>query len=124
MDIKLSENFMLSEFLCPCGCLAGDDLTIPMEVPFIMKLQKLRTRFQKPIIITSGYRCPSYNKRIGGAPNSKHCLGIAADVSCTNSKDRFTLLNLAFQIGFSGIGVDRTFLHLDIRESEKVCWTY
>ena len=32
------------------------------------------------IRINSGYRTPAYNKQIGGATNSQHCKGEAADI--------------------------------------------
>ena len=33
-----------------------------------------------PAILTSGYRSPALNKRIGGSPTSYHCLALAADI--------------------------------------------
>lgn len=42
-------------------------------------LQPLRTKSGIPMVITSGYRCPQLNKRIGGSTTSHHCLGCAAD---------------------------------------------
>lgn len=43
-------------------------------------LQPLRTAIGKPVNVTSGYRCPKLNKRIGGDKNSQHLLGQAADI--------------------------------------------
>ena len=37
--------------------------------------------YPKPAICTSGYRSPEYNKAIGGAKKSAHCLGRAIDIS-------------------------------------------
>lgn len=42
-------------------------------------LQPLRTKYGKPINITSGFRSVALNKAIGGSANSQHCLGQAAD---------------------------------------------
>jgi uncharacterized protein YcbK (DUF882 family) len=42
-------------------------------------LQPLRERVRKPIIVTSGYRSPTINRRIGGAQSSQHTKGQAAD---------------------------------------------
>lgn len=42
-------------------------------------LEPLRLLLNKPIHITSGYRCERVNKAIGGAANSQHVLGQAAD---------------------------------------------
>lgn len=43
-------------------------------------LDPLRRIIQKPIIITSGYRCEKLNKAVGGVSNSWHQLGNAADI--------------------------------------------
>ena len=37
-----------------------------------------------PIIINSGYRSPQLNRKIGGAPNSNHLTGCAADIRVEN----------------------------------------
>lgn len=42
-------------------------------------LQPIRNKIKKPMIITSGYRCPAVNKWAGGKPNSQHQNGQAAD---------------------------------------------
>lgn len=45
-----------------------------------MVLDPLRRLYGKPIIITSGYRCPALNDRVGGVINSWHTQGNAADI--------------------------------------------
>lgn len=45
-----------------------------------MVLDPLRRLYGKPIIITSGYRCPALNERVGGVKNSWHTQGNAADI--------------------------------------------
>ena len=42
-------------------------------------LDPIRDKFCTPVIITSGYRCPQVNKLVGGANNSQHMSGCAAD---------------------------------------------
>ena len=41
----------------------------------------LRERWQSPIYITSGYRCPALNRKVGGVENSYHTRGMAADIT-------------------------------------------
>ncbi len=53
-----------------------------------------------------------------------HTQGIAADIKVNNGAERFILLNYAFEMGFSGIGVAKTFIHVDIRDSQPVSWVY
>lgn len=43
------------------------------------QLDKVRKLLRAPVIISSGYRSPAVNKLVGGAPNSQHILGQAAD---------------------------------------------
>ncbi|MEM4177890.1 MAG: D-Ala-D-Ala carboxypeptidase family metallohydrolase [Nitrososphaeria archaeon] len=42
-------------------------------------LQPTRDHFNRPVVITSGYRSPALNKAVGGVPNSQHVTGEAAD---------------------------------------------
>lgn len=44
-------------------------------------LQPLREHFNTPIRVTSGYRCPLLNEKVGGVANSQHMLGEAADIT-------------------------------------------
>lgn len=46
-------------------------------------LQPLRTAIKSPVIVSSGYRCPKLNAYIGGASNSQHVTGQAADIAVT-----------------------------------------
>ena len=43
-------------------------------------LDPLRELYGRPIHVTSGYRCPKLNNLVGGAPNSQHMRGEAADI--------------------------------------------
>jgi len=43
-------------------------------------LEPLRERYERPVIITSGYRCKTLNYAIGGSANSQHTMGEAADI--------------------------------------------
>lgn len=52
-----------------------------------MVLDPLRRIIQKPIIITSGYRCEKLNKAVGGVSNSWHKQGNAADIHIANEEN-------------------------------------
>ena len=84
-------------------------------------LEILRRRIgDMPIIVNSGYRCPSYNEKVGGVPGSYHLYGMAADVRVPgmNPED---LIRYAHDVGFLGLGLYQTFCHLDIR-SKYASW--
>ena len=48
------------------------------------KLQALRDRVGKPLIVRSAYRSPEHNRAVGGAPASKHIQGTAFDLAMAN----------------------------------------
>ena len=48
------------------------------------KLQALRDRLGKPLIIRSAYRSPEHNRNVGSAPRSKHVDGTAFDIAMSN----------------------------------------
>lgn len=47
-------------------------------------LDPLREAYGKPIIVTSGYRCPKLNKAVGGSISSQHMTGMAVDIRTTS----------------------------------------
>ena len=83
--MKLTEHFTLEEFTLSSTALALkiDNKPEPEHLKNLKKLaevmEKVRSLFNKPIEITSGYRNPKVNKAVGGVPNSAHALGFAAD---------------------------------------------
>lgn len=47
-------------------------------------LQPARNRLNQPLYISSGYRCRELNSKVGGAKNSYHIFGRAADLYCSD----------------------------------------
>ena len=47
-------------------------------------LDGIREKLGKPILISSGFRCPVLNKAVGGVANSQHQKGLAADLVCAD----------------------------------------
>ena len=86
----------------------------------------IREEFGKPIHINSGYRTEAHNEKVGGTSKSSHLKGLAADVACKSSADRFELLNLFIKHGINRIGVAKSFIHVDIDKNkvQNVIWTY
>lgn len=97
-----------------------------MSEELLHMLDAARKKFGKPIKINSGYRSEAHNKKVGGVESSSHLKGLAADISCTNSVDRFNLYDVLREVGFKRIGVARSFIHVDIDKdkSSKVFWVY
>jgi len=66
--------------------------------------------------INSGHRSATHNARVGGAKKSQHIEGnaIDIDVSQMSEEERAQLINTASALGFTGIGVYKNSLHLDM----------
>lgn len=113
--MKLSRNFSQHEFDCKCGGKHASK----MDMSFISKLQELRDRVGFALVINSGFRCPEWNEKIGGSPNSQHMLGIAVDIKCTDIIKRAKIIKEALNIGFSDVSIASNFIHIDNRPLVK-----
>lgn len=117
--MNLTPNFKLAEFACKDGTLVPASL-MPNIIRLAVELQKLRDTIGKPIHINSAYRTPTYNRKIGGAKNSMHVQGKAADITVkgmtsTELYDTIEKLIAEKVVDFKGVGVYDTFVHVDIR---------
>ncbi len=74
--MKLSENFFLQEFRAQDSILHH---VSNYRALCYFALEPIRKEFGGPVVITSGYRDPEYNKAIGGSPTSQHIFGEACD---------------------------------------------
>lgn len=102
------------------ACRGSGELMI--EPDAMDKLQALRDKLGRPIIINSGYRSPKHNKAVGGASQSKHMLGLAIDCRQDNQNPE-EFLKAAVAVGFRGIGTypKQNFIHVDAR-TQKARW--
>ena len=112
--IKLSNSFRVGEFACKDG---SDKIII--DTALVDYLQRIRNWAGVPIIISSGYRTPTYNAKIGGASQSKHTQGKAADIYVERRhKNIYEIAKFAEAIGIRGIerNEDSLYVHVDTRE--------
>lgn len=117
---KLSSNFKSTEFDCHgSGCC----LTTQIDEKLVEYVQKIRDHFGKPVNVSSGYRCPTHNKNIGGATGSRHSKGQAVDIYI-NGVAPAEIAKYAESIGILGIGLYETnsdgfFVHVDTRTTKS-----
>ena len=108
---KLSEHFTAYEFYCGCGCVS-----VEMSPELIVVLEDVRTHFDKPVTVNSGYRCEAYNQLVGGAKKSQHVKGTAADIVVLGvSPQEVIKYLLETYPDQHGIGRYKTFTHVDTR---------
>jgi len=113
--------FKESEFTCKCGCGLNN-----ISHDLVDKLDEARGMYKKPMTIISGSRCKDHNLAVRGKRASAHLKGLAADIRCTTSQNRWKLLNIFFILGFTRIGLGKTFIHVDISSElpQEQAWHY
>lgn len=89
---------------------------------FIHRLDSLRGRCGFPFVITSGYRSPQHSIEAAKDKPGEHTRA-AADIRVSGGSQRYTLVREALDMGFSGIGVADSYIHLDDRDIQAM-WTY
>lgn len=115
--VKVSAHFNSTEFDCHGSNCCSQTV---VNEKLIEYLENIREHFNAPISITSPYRCPTHNSRIGGAAGSRHSRGDAADIVVKGISPR-TVAQYAESIGILGIGLYETandgyFVHIDTRD--------
>lgn len=110
--IQFTPHFSSKEFECPHDNESGDN---KISKDLVNRLEKLREAYGAPIKVTSGYRTPEHNKKVGGVEHSQHLLGMASDLT---ADDLDKLYDLCLTI-FNAVGDGRKkghFVHVDVRD--------
>ena len=91
---------------------------------FLRKLDALRHACGFPFVVTSGYRSPRHSIEAGKSKPGMHASGCAADIRALSGSQKYTIVQKALEMGFTGVGVAKTFIHLDTRSTTPVVWNY
>lgn len=85
--MNLSEHFTLEEFTVSQEAVRSGLKNAPdarqteaLGLLCVNLLEPLRERVKRPIVVSSGFRSTSVNRRVGGSERSQHCKGEAADI--------------------------------------------
>jgi len=121
----MTEHFNREEFRSKDGAHFPYEAQQNLQV-LAEQLEVLREHFNLPIDINSGYRSKKHNAAVGGAENSQHLLGKAADVviegiSPDDVADAIEFLIDNKMMKQGGLGRYTTFTHYDIR-GKKARW--
>lgn len=124
---QITTHFFREEFDCKDGTPVPHILRSNL-LDLCINLEVLRKEFGEPILITSGYRTVSWNKKQGGAPRSKHLLAQAADIKIVGFTPfavarRIEGLIEAGRMKEGGVGIYNSWVHYDIR-GYKTRWDY
>ncbi len=106
-EIKISKNFYLKDFQCRC-CKR-----VMIHPLLLEKIEILHQLSGGNFRITSGYRCESHNKEVGGVLNSKHTKGYACDITSENIKEIFEIVK---NLGFTFVKWDKkkNYIHMEV----------
>ncbi|KWT91837.1 D-Ala-D-Ala carboxypeptidase family metallohydrolase [Candidatus Magnetominusculus xianensis] len=109
------------DFTCRCGCGLNN-----ISAALVATLDKIRESAGIALKITSGCRCKTHNKAIGGKSDSAHLKGLATDISIASSHERYLVSKAAIDAGVERLGIGTTLVHLDIDKDkpQKVAWLY
>lgn len=109
-NLPMPEHFTFDEFACKCGCgLNG------IDPGFVAILDKIRsTYYDRPLIVTSGFRCNESDLALGGKGN--HPTGEAADLLVSKGTDMYDFMQACFAMNIPRIIVyrDKPHVHIDI----------
>lgn len=114
--MQLTKNFSYQELACSC-CGAAR-----MDAGVMYMAQKARDIYGKPMRVSSGYRCPNHNAKVGGAKTSFHMQGMAIDFAVNNPADRHKMLFALRDAGFTGFEISPLHIHVD-NGPERLLWT-
>lgn len=91
----------------------------------VNRLQMLRELAGRPLVIKSAFRCELHEEEAGKDKPGQHYEGVAFDIKVSNGWERMQIVQLALRLGATGIGVAKTFVHIDFRETDyPVMWRY
>lgn len=120
---QITPHFNAKEFRCKCG----KEHAFSISNELVDKLEKLYAALNcSKIIVTSGYRCPTHDKNVGGSGTGQHTLGNAADICCYGQDGQPISSKIVCQkaqdIGFTGIAnitAAYIYTHVDVRPNGK-----
>ena len=126
MSKQLTAHFNSREFNCRDGTPVMKRDYAGLEALCRIYLEPMRKKYGR-VTVNSGYRTASYNRRIGGASRSFHVYTIhdgndqAADITCargnpTQWASTLRWLRTHKRGGKGGLGVYKTFCHIDLRD--------
>ena len=136
-NARLSEHFTLAEMCKTSAKTADGNIPSHVHIENLKRLcswlerlrqkynlnikEKIKNKNDEPIIINSGYRSPAVNKAVGGAQNSNHLTGCAADIRCLGIEQALRYATTLLDISDES---KEDFDELLIEKSTKSIWVH
>lgn len=115
VDWSKVKYFRREEFMCNCGGKYCNGFPVEPSALLVKTAEKVRTHFGKAAIISSGVRCETHNKNVGGVVNSRHLRGTAMDfrISGKKAKDILPYIQSLPEVRYA-YDIDGTYVHMDV----------
>ena len=105
------------DFKCLCGCGKSEEF---MDQKFLDELKELQKQCSFNFHITSGYRCETGNKQVGGSHKSRHTHGMGVDLRIFEPDNIKEINRYASESNyFSAVYDEGDHIHIDRREDGK-----
>lgn len=95
-----------------------------MDRDFLLRLDEARHISGEPFIVNSAFRSEDHELAQGRSGSSSHTKGIAVDIRVSSSRAKFNIVKALLDVGFTRMGVYKTFIHVDCDEDKEnhVMW--
>jgi len=90
-----------------------------LQPDLMNRLDWARDIAEVPFIITSGFRTPEDNERVGGVENSAHLTGWAVDIAYETEYELYRILYALLRQSFTRIGIYEGHVHVDMDPSKN-----
>lgn len=118
------ENWKLSDEILACAVPACR--LSQLQPVLVDAVNLLVSRLSFCPRITSAFRSQDWDRVKGRSGASAHCKGLAVDIACVTSAQRYEILRAAISLQIPRIGIGRNFIHLDLDpdKAQDVVWHY
>lgn len=124
--MRLSNHFFLHEFTKSATAARhglenrpSDEVIHNLRLLCQNVLEPLRQQLHSPIVVTSGYRSPEVNQRVGGARKSQHIRGEAADIVLPTPLMAQAYMYIRDCLPFDQLIMERTWIHVSYKHGHN-----
>lgn len=110
------QYFTPAELRCKCGGQFCGGFPAAPERRLLLLADRVRGHFGAPVTVSSGVRCETHNRNVGGVENSRHLKGKAMDfrVAGQKAEDVLEYVKAQKEVRYA-YDIDGTYVHMDVQ---------
>lgn len=121
--ITQTTHFSESELNCKCP-KCNSKVLHSMEEEVLVNIESMRIKLERPLVVTSAYRCKDHPVEAKKSKPGQHNKGTAVDFKVSNGAEAYEIIKEAILHQCTGFAYGNGFVHVDWRESTPVTWKY